>query len=286
MLSSCFFFYYDYMNRCKQCNKILVEPYYGSGIFCSKRCHNKWIARNRSDRRPSSNSIFIPELLEKLIENPSISLRNLNAGECCGSVDIIVRSNPMRIFNYSYPIEYKMHVVRRVIDSRDILGSIVKFNEKYGGSTGSFYNFLKFCVNHFPNIRDMLVHLYDRYNTWEIAKLLGSNQRSIRRLYGPKGLNVTSRSMRCSKIHLQMKPKIEEILGVETETEHFISPYWIDEFSETLKLCIEVDGAWCHEETYDRERDKYLRSLGYSVVRIPAYSSEDKIRELLSPYIH
>ncbi len=53
----------------------------------------------------------------------------------------------------------------------------------------------------------------------------------------------------------------------------------------SLKLVVEVDGG--HHFTqdgmkYDRERDKFLRTLGYEVLRIPGYEvlrEPDKTRE-------
>lgn len=273
--------------KCKYCGKILTRPYYGSGLFCNKKCQNTWIARNRSDRNSSQSISEFPDQFIKVMNNPSISWRDLNTGSYWTSVNILIRSNPIRIFSYSeYPIEYKMYLVRRLVDQKNLITSLASINRKYGGGRGVFYNFLMFCIEEFPTIKDSISDLCIIYDTWDLARMLGCNQKTIYRVVGPNGLDLLNRRDRSSKINLKMKPTIETILGVKTRTEKYIRPYWVDEFSPDLNLCIEIDGEWCHDKDHDDKKDQFMRSLGYSVVRIPAYSSEDKIRELLSPYIH
>lgn len=266
--------------KCKFCGKLYeVTESWKSTKFCSKTCRGKY----SNIGRVNSSKLHLLEMRKRIAENPKLHPRDLG-GNYGVAMDIICRRNPLRpFFHKQFNDDIKKSVVRRYIDNRNIISSLVYLSETYG-TTGLMVNFLRFIVNNFPHICKELIKLYDTMSTWETAKLFKIDQRCICRIYGKYGLNVTSRSMKCSKIHLQTKPIIEEILGVKTETEHPISRYHIDEFSEELKLCVEIDGEWCHNKEYDKKRDEELLSLGYKTVRIPAYSSRDKIEELLSPY--
>lgn len=189
---------------------------------------------------------------------------------------LLLRFNPIRVFKTNSNDHIKMWFIRSYIDSKNIIGSLrsilsVKENKD------CHLQFLMYLCNKFSHVKDVLISLYDTMNTWDIAKYLRSNQSCIRKLYGDKCLNVSNRSMRCSKIHLATKPIIESILDNSTITEHYLYGYWIDEFCPVRNLCIEIDGRWCHDKDYDRCRDDLLLSKGYKTIRIPAYSSREFI---------
>lgn len=265
---------------CKFCGKE-YEPSdeWKSNKFCSKSCKAKYSNIGKKLKA----KVYANELRKKLSHNPKITPRELG-GSYGTAVDLVSRCNPLRPFTYKqFNDDIKKSIVRRYVNNKDIINSLIYLSNKYN-STGLMYHFLLYIVKNFPHISKKLSELYNSMSTWDISYLFNLDQGSIRRIYGKEGLNVTSRSMKCSKIHLQTKPIIEEILGVKTETEHYISGYWIDEFSEELKLCIEIDGEWCHNKDYDNDRDRKLLSLGYTTVRIPAYSSREFIEEKLKPF--
>lgn len=209
-----------------------------------------------------------------------INLKSLK-GNWLTNCNTLVRCNPIRIFQYShYSFSVKRKVLKKYINNIEELKLALK-----RVPTSNRKSVLDFCIK-FDHIKDLLIELYDHNNTWQIAKLLGCSQTTVRKVYGKDGLNISHRYMKCSKIHLKMKPIIESILGHSTITEFFVKKfnYWIDEFSEQHQLCIEIDGRWCHNKKYDDQRDRKLTTLGYKVVRIPAFSSIDEIRYLLRDY--
>lgn len=191
--------------------------------------------------------------------------------------ELSIRCNPIKVFDTEFiPSDIKRRVIRNLVDPRNPIDSIVKVSENYNGSNT---NFLRYCLS-FDHLAKSLKDLYREYNTWEIADILRSNQKAIRDIYGEYGLDVTSRSMRSSKIHLATKPIIEEILG-PTITEYYFEGYWFDEFSEEYQMDIEIDGSWCHNPEYDKVGDDYVKSKGIRVLRIEAYTPEDEIRDLI-----
>jgi very-short-patch-repair endonuclease len=57
-------------------------------------------------------------------------------------------------------------------------------------------------------------------------------------------------------------------LGVNFRRQHAIGKYIPDFCSPEVKLVIELDGSQhLQQEEYDKERTKYLESLGYKVIR-------------------
>lgn len=266
---------------CKYCNKVYnINDSWKSSKFCSSKCRSKYANSFKKDKVQKD----IINKYKMLAKNPKLSPRNIG-GNYGVAADITCRANPLRPFlHINYSDDIRKSIVRRYIDNKNVIDSLVNLSIKYN-TTGLMYKFLQYIICHFPHISNELSKLYKTMSTWEIAGLFHLDQRTICRIYGKNGLSVTNRSMKCSKIHLKTKPIIEEILNVKTETEHYLNGYWIDEFSEELKLCVEIDGAWCHNVEYDKIRDERISKLGYSTVRIPAYSDYDTIKELLSPYI-
>ena len=62
--------------------------------------------------------------------------------------------------------------------------------------------------------------------------------------------------------------------GRKFRREYPIPPYTADFCCVELKLIVEVDGSHHETETgrtHDRERDKFLRELGYEIIRIPGH---------------
>lgn len=193
---------------------------------------------------------------------------------------ISIRINILRVFKSNKMDNLKKWVVRKLINSKDVIGSLKSILSDHKNK-GCHKKFLLFCINEFPHISDKLSTLYKTMNTWSIAKFLNSSQTCIRSIYGDEGLGISNRSMRCSKIHLSTKPIIEKLLGNTTITEYYLEGFWIDEFCPIRKVCIEIDGNWCHNKSNDSKRDKYLLSKGYRTFRIPAYSSESEIGKIL-----
>lgn len=265
---------------CEFCgSEYLLDKSGSTSRFCSLSCIGKYANISRKIKAMDAAKLKY----KMLAKNPKLHPRDIG-GSYGTAADIVCRANPLRPFLHkNFNDDIRKSIVRRYVDNKDIINSIVHLSKIYN-TTGLMSSFLMYVVNNFPHIAKKLSELYETMNTWEIAKLFGLDQRVICRIYGINGLNITSRSMRCSKIHLKMKPIIEDILGVKTETEHYINGYWIDEFSIDLNLCIEIDGKWCHNKEYDKIRDDKLRSLGFDVVRIPAYSNYDEINSYLSQY--
>lgn len=185
-------------------------------------------------------------------------------------------SNPFLVFsdpNISDSI--KSSIIRKYVKS---INDIIKVNIRIGDRSKT--PFLLYLIK-FDHLKLILIKLYNELSTRQISVLLKAPQTTISYIYGPKNLNISNRSMRSSKIHLQMKPVIESILGNSTITEYRINKYWIDEYDPVRKLCIEIDGAWCHNSVNDIRRDSILTSLGYKVVRIPAFSNKKIIESIL-----
>ncbi|MFL6743460.1 MAG: endonuclease domain-containing protein [Sphingomicrobium sp.] len=68
--------------------------------------------------------------------------------------------------------------------------------------------------------------------------------------------------------------------GVSFRRQHPIGPYVADFYCSAAKLVIEIDGT-IHDFTVDRDelRDAYMRSLGLSILHIPA---SEVLRDALS----
>ena len=66
--------------------------------------------------------------------------------------------------------------------------------------------------------------------------------------------------------------------GVRFRRQHSIGPHIVDFYSARVKLAIELDGV-SHEdrEQHDRDRTRYLESLGIRVVR---FTNDEVLRDL------
>ncbi len=75
------------------------------------------------------------------------------------------------------------------------------------------------------------------------------------------------------------------LLGLKFRRQHQIGEYIADFFSDEAKLVVELDGQ-VHETAerreLDQKRDRYLRSVGFSVVRIPNKKLLEKTAEALA----
>jgi very-short-patch-repair endonuclease len=64
------------------------------------------------------------------------------------------------------------------------------------------------------------------------------------------------------------------VLGQKFRREHPVPPYTVDFFCVELGLVIEIDGQphlTPEGIEHDRVRDRFLKSLGYEILRIPGY---------------
>ena len=64
------------------------------------------------------------------------------------------------------------------------------------------------------------------------------------------------------------------VLGQKFRREHPVPPYTVDFFCVELGLVIEIDGQphlTPEGIAHDRVRDRFLKSLGYEILRIPGY---------------
>lgn len=163
------------------------------------------------------------------------------------------------------------------VSSLDEVKKILLYSGKIVFLLGCQRKFLEylFSVDWFVNYIDTL---YKVETTWGIAEELNLTSQKIL-VDSAKSKYTFNSSRSTSKIHLKMKPIIEKILGYKTKTEHTIicneSKIRVDEFCNELNLCIEID----------KERDKKLIANNYSILRLPAYSSEDKIKSLISSWL-
>ena len=65
-----------------------------------------------------------------------------------------------------------------------------------------------------------------------------------------------------------------QVLGQKFRREHPVPPYTVDFFCVELALVIEIDGQphlTPEGIALDRIRDRFLKSLGYRILRIPGY---------------
>ena len=64
------------------------------------------------------------------------------------------------------------------------------------------------------------------------------------------------------------------VLGQKFRREHRVPPYTVDFFCVELGLVIEIDGQphlTPEGIAHDQVRDRFLKSLGYEILRIPGY---------------
>ena len=65
-----------------------------------------------------------------------------------------------------------------------------------------------------------------------------------------------------------------QVLGQKFRREHPVPPYTVDFFCVELGLVIEIDGQphlTPEGIAHDQIRDRFLKSLGYKILRIPGY---------------
>ena len=73
-------------------------------------------------------------------------------------------------------------------------------------------------------------------------------------------------------------------LGVKFRRQFGIGPYIIDFYNHEHKLVIELDGSQHYKESgldYDKERDNYLASLGFRVIRFSNYEIDANLESVL-----
>ena len=58
-----------------------------------------------------------------------------------------------------------------------------------------------------------------------------------------------------------------ERLGCKFRRQHSIGKYVVDFYCPAKKLIIEIDGSQHIDNTYDTDRDAYLKNLGFKVLR-------------------
>lgn len=69
-------------------------------------------------------------------------------------------------------------------------------------------------------------------------------------------------------IEVELSKKLDRI-GVYYIRQHVISPYIVDFYIPGRNLIIEADGKiHLQHKDYDAKRDKYLKSLGYRIIRL------------------
>jgi len=56
-------------------------------------------------------------------------------------------------------------------------------------------------------------------------------------------------------------------LGFKFRRQHSIGKYIVDFYCPEKKLIVELDGSQHIDSEYDRERDKYLKDLGFRIIR-------------------
>lgn len=76
-----------------------------------------------------------------------------------------------------------------------------------------------------------------------------------------------------------------EELGIKFEPQFHESPYWLDFLVED-KLNLEVDGEKWHKPNNEKDakRDKYISSLGYTIIRVPAKGIYENLKIIFKDY--
>lgn len=74
-------------------------------------------------------------------------------------------------------------------------------------------------------------------------------------------------------------------LGIKFEPQFHESPYWLDFLVED-KLDLEVDGETWHKPNNEKDakRDKYISSLGYTIIRVPAKGIYENLKIIFKDY--
>lgn len=76
--------------------------------------------------------------------------------------------------------------------------------------------------------------------------------------------------MTLQEVRLRVRLKQRGVFGYKFRRQHGIGPYIVDFYCPNLRLAIELDGGHHFEpkqRAYDRERQRYIESLGVKVVR-------------------
>jgi very-short-patch-repair endonuclease len=94
-----------------------------------------------------------------------------------------------------------------------------------------------------------------------------------------------------AEVLLWNRLKGRQLLGYKFRRQHGVDRYVLDFYCPALKLGVEVDGeSHCQPESrgYDSEREALIKSLGITIVRIPApeiIESIDGVMEMLAAEI-
>lgn len=146
----------------------------------------------------------------------------------------------------------------------------------------SVFKFLR-CLSENTQFKTMLSEFYRENCTRSIGSSLGLSQKQAYRLI--KLCNIELENRKSSKIHLRLKPKIENILGKSSISEYPIriekEVFIVDEYFPELNLAVEIDGPWCHDASRDRIRDQKLLSIGIRTIRISTSVTEEQLSLLL-----
>lgn len=198
-----------------------------------------------------------------------------------------LKYNPMLAFTSCTDDAVRNSIVRKYISTnneREFMKSVKDFNSRFYCKWTKICrnNFMRFILNK-NNIKYMFMNLIDKYNSYELANELNITQHSIRILCEENDIKISTHNS--SKVHLRLKPIIENIIGYKTISEYYVNingkKYFIDEYCKELSVAFEIDGSWCHNKIYDTERDKNLNSIGIKVIRIDSNISEDDLINLL-----
>lgn len=99
----------------------------------------------------------------------------------------------------------------------------------------------------------------------------GAAMRHILHTISPTAKRRHLRShMTLQEVRLWARLQKRGLVGYKFRRQHQIGPYIVDFYCPRLKLAIELDGGYHFEleqRAYDRERQRYIESLGVKVVR-------------------
>ena len=87
-------------------------------------------------------------------------------------------------------------------------------------------------------------------------------------------------NMTCPETRLWLRLRARQLQGLKFRRQHGIGPYIVDFYCPEQSLVIEVDGdshAGADQILKDRQRAKYLQSLGLHVIR---YINDDILKNL------
>ena len=86
-----------------------------------------------------------------------------------------------------------------------------------------------------------------------------------------------------SEVLLWLQLKNKQLLGLNFDRQRIIGDYIVDFYCPERRAVIEIDGC-SHDERkadYDEARDKYLKSLGLTVIHILDHEVKGKMKEVM-----